>query len=115
MNPKLPLTVEQQTVLAELIDQRIDDYEDSKADWDFEDKRRYETLFAIRNALWPTKPLSIRELKAAIRALGLTCRFLSTTGEFRINYTGGKEATAYYTEDRDDALATAQQMANTDH
>lgn len=32
-------------------------------------------------------------------------------GEFRVNFTGGKEATAYYTTDLEDAFATGVEMA----
>jgi hypothetical protein len=47
-----------------------------------------------------------KELFAAVRALGLSITVLN--GEYRINFRGGREATAYYTNDREDALATAK-------
>lgn len=34
-------------------------------------------------------------------------------GELRVNYRNGREATAYYTDDLHDALATGRAMANT--
>jgi len=43
---------------------------------------------------------------ATIRALGLVCRVRD--GEYRVNYRDGQESTAYYTNDSDDALATAR-------
>jgi hypothetical protein len=55
------------------------------------------------------------ETMKAIKALGLTVA--RTDGEWRINYTKlpgmthDREATAYYTEDNDDALGTAKAMA----
>lgn len=58
-----------------------------------------------------------RETKKAIEAFGLTAS--KTDGEWRINFPKAKgashdqEATAYYTEDNDDALATAKVMALT--
>lgn len=52
------------------------------------------------------------DVREACRALGLTCRMRD--GEYRINFRaldGGREATAYYTSDADDAIATAHAMA----
>lgn len=43
-----------------------------------------------------------------VQAMGLTCRY--SFGEFRINYKGGREATAYYTSCPHDAVATARHM-----
>lgn len=50
-----------------------------------------------------------KQLYTAVRNLGLT---ISKTccSEFRINLKGGTEASAYYTDDKDDALATAVDM-----
>jgi hypothetical protein len=60
-----------------------------------------------------------KQLFAQVRALGLTIRCCD--GEYRITHTLGRwrdaawrahqENTAYYTTDRDDALATARAMA----
>ena len=49
-----------------------------------------------------------KELFKSIRALGMvvTC----TDGEYRVNYKGGSESSAYYTDDRMDALGTAREM-----
>jgi hypothetical protein len=46
--------------------------------------------------------MTSKEVEQAIRALGLAVTKLD--GKWRINYRGGKEATAYYTTDDDDAL-----------
>lgn len=43
-----------------------------------------------------------------IRKLGLSVS--KTDGEFRVNYRGGSEETAYFTNDCQDALATAIAM-----
>lgn len=58
--------------------------------------------------------MTITETKQRIRQLGLTCRYDSATGEFRVNLLpqdGGNEDTAYYTDDRQDAVDTAQAMS----
>lgn len=50
-----------------------------------------------------------KELYTAVRALGLT--ICSLDGEYRIAYKGiakNTEPSAYYTKDKDDALATAR-------
>jgi hypothetical protein len=57
-----------------------------------------------------------KQLIQAVRALGLVCRV--TDGEYRISFPVSQavtadraEASAYYTDDRQDALNTAQAMA----
>lgn len=54
------------------------------------------SLAAARNVLGP---------------LGLEIKLSSEWGEFRVNFKGGREATAYYTDDLDDAVATGRAMA----
>jgi len=49
--------------------------------------------------------LSWSELLAQVRALGLTLR--RNDDEYRLNAKGAKEASAYYTNDREDVLSTA--------
>ena len=49
-----------------------------------------------------------KQMKAQINALGLTVR--EKDGEIRVNYRDGKEETAYYTNDRKDAVDTATAM-----
>jgi hypothetical protein len=53
--------------------------------------------------------MTLREAKESLRAnfgMALTKR----DGEFRVNYIGGDEATAYYTEDMTDAINTGIAM-----
>jgi hypothetical protein len=52
--------------------------------------------------------MTSKEVEQAIRALGLAVTRVD--GKWRINYRGGKEATAYYTTDDDDALGMARAM-----
>jgi NACalpha-BTF3-like transcription factor len=52
--------------------------------------------------------MNINRVKQTIRALGLTVTRVD--GEWRVNYQGGKEATAYYTDDPQAALDTARAM-----
>jgi hypothetical protein len=52
--------------------------------------------------------MTSKEVEQAIRALGLAVT--KVDGKWRINYRGGKEATAYYTTDDDDALGMARAM-----
>jgi hypothetical protein len=49
-----------------------------------------------------------KELYTVVRQLGM--KITKTDGEYRVNFRYGKEATAYYTNDRDDALNTANAM-----
>jgi hypothetical protein len=53
--------------------------------------------------------MTLTEAKAALRPLGLSLR--KRDGEYRVNFTGGAEATAYYTNDIFDAVETGRQMA----
>jgi hypothetical protein len=53
--------------------------------------------------------MTCKEVEQAIRALGLAVTRVD--GRWRINYRGGKEATAYYTTDDDDALGMANAAA----
>lgn len=53
--------------------------------------------------------MTIKEAKQSLRAdhgMELTER----DGEFRVNFIGGEEETAYYTEDMADAINTAVDM-----
>jgi hypothetical protein len=52
--------------------------------------------------------MTSKETEQAIRALGLAVT--KVDGKWRINYRGGKEATAYYTTDDDDAMGMATAM-----
>jgi hypothetical protein len=55
--------------------------------------------------------MNMKQLFAKVRALGLTISCVD--GEYRIVMKGGTEAQAYYTNDREDALGTAQAIAQT--
>jgi hypothetical protein len=48
-------------------------------------------------------------VRALLQKQGMS--FRKTGDEFRVNYKGGDEATAYYTNDLADALATGLDMA----
>lgn len=50
-----------------------------------------------------------KDVISKIRAMGLSVRCID--GEYRVNYPGGAESTAYYTDDASDAVATARVMA----
>jgi hypothetical protein len=54
--------------------------------------------------------MTINQTLKAIKALGLTARYNPEYQEYRINIPGGKEATAYYTNDSEDAIKTAESM-----
>lgn len=59
--------------------------------------------------------LSVTNTFAAIRALGMSVH--RTDGEWLVNFSYGREATAYYTDDNQDAVDTARRMIadNTTH
>lgn len=63
-------------------------------------------MFTITN---PSKRL-IRDARAILRAVGIE---LKTTDydEFRVNFARGREATAYYTTDLNDAVQTGIVMS----
>lgn len=56
-------------------------------------------------------PITMKSAKAEMRAIGISLRYLVDTGEYRVNYAGGAEATAYYTNCIEDAVATGHMMA----
>ena len=55
-----------------------------------------------------TVAMPIKTALAIIRRLGMKAGHRD--GEYRVNYPGGTEATAYYTTDADDAIGTATEM-----
>jgi hypothetical protein len=55
-------------------------------------------------------PLSQNIVRTSLMSLGIAFR-KTEHGEFRVNLLRGKEATAYYTDDLADALATGKLMA----
>ena len=54
--------------------------------------------------------MTLREAQAHVRKLGMVIK-TTQYNEYRVNYKKGKEATAYYAADLDDAVATAEDMA----
>ena len=54
-------------------------------------------------------PLRLDAVAAELRAIGITLE--SHPGEYRVNFRNGKEDTACYTEDLQEALAAGRAMA----
>lgn len=54
---------------------------------------------------------TIRDTLKAISDLGMAGKYDPAVREFRVNYPKGREGTAYYTDDREDAVGTARLMA----
>jgi hypothetical protein len=52
-----------------------------------------------------------KEAQAQVRPLGMVLRSDMETGEYRVNFKGRRETTAYYTPDLEDAVNTARAMA----
>jgi DNA repair protein RadC len=55
--------------------------------------------------------LTVAQVQAQLRPLGIVLRKKDAYGDFRVNYRGGSDSTAYHTPDLDDALATGLAMA----
>ena len=56
-------------------------------------------------------PTTFKAAQATLRPLGVILRRTGYGPEVRVNFRGGREATACYTDDLDDALATGREMA----
>jgi hypothetical protein len=56
------------------------------------------------------KLITLQEAKSITRHLGLTLRQLRS-GNYRVNFRDGNETTAYYTDNLEDAVNTAVEMA----
>jgi hypothetical protein len=54
--------------------------------------------------------MTLQEAKSIARHLELTLRLLRS-GDYRVNFRDGDETTAYYTDDLEDAVNTAVEMA----
>jgi hypothetical protein len=54
--------------------------------------------------------MTLQEAKSIARHLGLTLRQVRS-GAYRVNFRDGNETTAYYTNDLEDAVNTAVEMA----
>jgi hypothetical protein len=55
--------------------------------------------------------MTTTEARAILRDLGLSIRKTPGVPEYRVNYAGGPEGTAYYTSDLADAVSTGRAMA----
>lgn len=56
---------------------------------------------------------TLRKVRDALKVRGITITFDPDADEYRVNFKAGREATAYYTNDLDDALGTGHAMADT--
>jgi hypothetical protein len=56
------------------------------------------------------KAMTLQEAKSIARHLGLTLREVCS-GDYRVNFRDGNETTAYYTDNLEDAVNTATEMA----
>jgi hypothetical protein len=54
--------------------------------------------------------MTLQEAKSIARHLGLTLRQVRS-GDYRVNFRDGDDTTAYYTNDLEDAVNTAVEMA----
>jgi len=63
-------------------------------------------MYAYEAARGPT----LKDAKATLRALGMSIN-KNQWGEYRVNFLGGDEAGAYYTDDLEDAVNTGKHMA----
>lgn len=51
--------------------------------------------------------LTLKQARAALARRGMVIAFDRDLDEYRVNFKGGREATAAYTSDLDDAIGTA--------
>jgi hypothetical protein len=56
------------------------------------------------------KPMTLQEAKSIARHLGLTLRKVRS-GDYRVNFRDGDETTVHYTDNLEDAVNTAVEMA----
>jgi hypothetical protein len=54
--------------------------------------------------------MTLQEAKSIARHLGLALRMVRS-GDYRVNFRDGNETTAYYTDNLEDAVNTAVEMA----
>jgi hypothetical protein len=54
--------------------------------------------------------MTLQEAKSIARHLGFTLRMVRS-GDYRVNFRDGNETTAYYTDNLEDAVKTAIEMA----
>jgi hypothetical protein len=66
-----------------------------------------------REAMVGDEPrMPVKQVIATIRSMGMVAKWDRDSEEFIVNYPGGNEATAHYTPWAQDAIGTAQDMAN---
>lgn len=56
------------------------------------------------------KKMTFKEAQKWAQSKGLVLTKDADSGEYRVNFKGGKEATAYYTDDLPDAVGTGEAM-----
>src|SRR5262249_13920285 len=67
-------------------------------------KKRFRRQWCSRKAM------TLQQAKSIARHLGLTLRKVRS-GDYRVNFRDGNETTAYYTDNLEDAVNTAIEMA----
>jgi hypothetical protein len=55
--------------------------------------------------------MTLKKAKAKLKPLGVTITRRVATGEYRVNFVGGVEPTAYYATDLKDAVETGEAMS----
>ncbi len=55
--------------------------------------------------------MRLKTAKDTLRPFGIIINSRPNTGEYRVNFANGREATAYYTDDIEDAVETGKRMA----
>ena len=70
-------------------------------------KKRFSQAMGIE---WALIAMTLQEAKSIARHLGLTLRKVRS-GDYRVKFRDGNETTAYYTNDLEDAVSTAVEMA----
>lgn len=73
----------------------------------------YKAIFSTGADAWIKKALmpTISEAKQTLRIIGISLTRIVETNEYRVNLRNGTEATAYYTNDIEDAIDTGRYMA----
>ena len=59
------------------------------------------------------KTMKLKDAKRILKEIGMSIS--KKDGEYRVNYKGGKESTAYYTDGLDDAVSTGIAMSKETH
>ncbi len=54
--------------------------------------------------------MTLLQLKKELKKLDMTVRYDAVSREYRVNFKGGSESSAAYTDDIEDALGTAKDM-----